>query len=99
MQQSATMQDTRQVRIIFVAQGSAPQTESTQSVTFDLIQKDNSEESFVSMSQFFEQLKKPIQDKVKNQMVSFFCSKMGCYIYIGIYKPNEKDAKVEFHFL
>ncbi len=39
------------------------------------------------MANVLSQIKKTLLEKVKNYMVSYFSSKMGCYVYLGVYQP------------
>lgn len=48
----------------------------------------------VNLGSVIGQLKKAVTDRVRNYMVSYFCSQMGCYVFVGIYKPGEKENKV-----
>ena len=45
----------------------------------------------LNMGTILDQLRKEIAFKVNNYMVSYFCERMDCYVYVGINLPEKME--------
>lgn len=75
--------------------------ETMQPIKLEVLRRQERENQIVHTVQFQQlllQLKKPTLEKIINHMCSYFCPKMGCYIYVGVYKPSEHSNRVSIWY-
>ena len=72
-----------QLRIIVSPHNTSQAMEHCQPISINSSKLQGDKELKVKIGDIINQIKKPISDKVRNYMVSYFCHRMKSFVYIG----------------